>query len=133
VSRFVPRTQRRSVFGYTGGGRLANTPRWTDVALPAPSRVRTLHLLPYTFGGVDPAGGGIARSGLDVKAPLAGNIQLVGTVRPDFRNIENQILSLDFSRFERLAGETRPFSSKAASTPARLCSPASGSRTSTSG
>jgi len=36
-------------------------------------------------------------------------VELVGTINPDFRNIENQILSLDFSRFERLAGETRPF------------------------
>lgn len=109
VSRYVPRTQRRSVFGYTGGGRLAETPRWTGVLLPAPSGARTLHLLPYTFGGVDAAGGGLARSGLDLKGQLAENVALVGTVHPDFRNIENQILSLDFSRFERLAGETRPF------------------------
>src|SRR3989442_7844492 len=109
VSRFVPRTQRRSVFGYTGGGRLVDTPRWADVALPAPSHVRTLHLLPYTFGGVDPAAGGIARSSLDLKAPLAENVQLVGTGKPDFRNIENQIPSLDVSPLERLAREPRPF------------------------
>lgn len=109
VSRFVQRTQRQSVFVYTGAGHMADTPRWTDVALPPPSRVRMLHLLPYTFGGFDAAAGMIARAGLDLKGPLAENVELVGTIHPDFRNIENQILSLDFSRFERLAGESRPF------------------------
>jgi hypothetical protein len=36
-------------------------------------------------------------------------VQLVGTINPDFRNIESSILSLDFSRFARIADENRPF------------------------
>jgi len=111
VSRFVVRTQRRSVFGYTGGGRLADTPRWTGVLLLRPqSRARTLHLLPYTFGGIDPAAGGIATRRSRPQGAAGGEYPTGwGRVHPDFRNIENQILSLDFSRFERLAGEVRPF------------------------
>ena len=40
-----------------------------------------------------------------MKTSLTDQIDLVGTINPDFRNVENQVLSVDFSYFERLAGE----------------------------
>lgn len=85
-----------------------NLARWTGVDVPNASPGRMLKLLPYVYAGADDDGH-IANAGLDVKTNMTDQIEAVGTINPDFRNIENQILSLDFSYFERLAGETRPF------------------------
>jgi hypothetical protein len=85
------------------------TPKWVDVTVPAISKARTLSLLPYAFGGVQKGSGPIANAGLDLKTSLTDTIQFVGTINPDFRNVENSILSLDPSYFERLPGENRPF------------------------
>lgn len=83
-------------------------PNWKGVDVPASGNQRSLKLLPYAYGGFD-KDRHIANAGLDLKTSLSDRIDLVGTINPDFRNIENQILSIDFSRFERLAGESRPF------------------------
>jgi len=85
------------------------TPKWVDVTVPAISKARTLSLLPYAFGGVQQGSGPIMNAGLDMKTSLTDTIQFVGTINPDFRNVENSILSLDPSYFERLASENRPF------------------------
>ena len=82
---------------------------WKDVTVPAVAVDRTLKLLPYTYLGVNEHGGLISNTGLDVKTQLNDQLQLVGTLNPDFRSIENNILSLDFSYFERLAADPRPF------------------------
>jgi hypothetical protein len=109
VLRFLSRNQRRYWHGYFGAGQFQNTPRWLAVELPKQVHDNTLHLLPYFYAGYDPDKGHVANAGLDMKTELADQVAFVGTINPDFRNIENQILSIDFSRFERLAGETRPF------------------------
>lgn len=85
------------------------TPKWQGVNLPAVSNAKTLSLLPYVYVGAQEGTEPIANAGLDLKTNLTDRIQLVGTINPDFRNIENAILSLDFSYFERLADENRPF------------------------
>ena len=51
----------------------------------------------------------IANAGLNFKTRLTDQLEVVGTVNPDFRNIQDDILSLDFSNFERLGNESRPF------------------------
>lgn len=84
-------------------------PVWRGVEVPVAARGRVLNLLPYVFGGVQEGSGPLFNSGLDFKTSLTDTIQAVGTINPDFRNIESSILSLDFSYFERLANETRPF------------------------
>lgn len=109
VTRFLPRDQRSYSFGYTPFGHQAETPVWQAVSIPRQYQTRTLKLLPYIYTGYDAKSGTVFNSGLDLKTELTERITLVGTINPDFRNIENQILSLDFSRFERLANETRPF------------------------
>ncbi len=81
---------------------------WSAVEVPKVALDRALKLLPYTYGGVD-RDGIVANAGLDFKIPATSEIDLVGSINPDFRNIENQVLSIDFSYFERLAGESRPF------------------------
>lgn len=102
-------SQRRYTWWFTNGqGTL--TSLWTDVQVPRVVSRRVLQFLPFLYGGYDDERNqSIVNAGLDFKTSLTSQSQLVGTINPDFRNIENQILSLDFSYFERLAGESRPF------------------------
>ncbi len=106
--RRVARTNRSFLHVFVPDGSTTH-PFWRNVEMPAPQVTRTLKLLPYTYFGWDPDTRHIVNAGLDLKTQLTDQVELVGTINPDFRNIENQILSLDFSRFERLAGESRPF------------------------
>ena len=106
--RYMPRTNRYYDFTNTVGGDLRGVGKWEGVQLPKVEEDRVLQLLPYTYQGVDQHGN-IANGGLDLKMPITDQMTLVGTANPDFRNIENQILSIDFSRFARLAKESRPF------------------------
>lgn len=79
------------------------------VEVPRLSRAHKFLLLPYAYAGIDDDGDHIANGGLDVKTTIQDQLSLIGTFNPDFRNIENDILNLDFSNFERLADEARPF------------------------
>ncbi|MBL8060312.1 MAG: hypothetical protein JNK63_06310 [Chthonomonas sp.] len=108
VRRYMSRFQRDYQWAYTGGGGLNNIGRIHNVMIPKSDQRRTLQLLPYTYIGHDDEEY-IFNSGLDFRTQLRDRLELVGSINPDFRNIENQILSLDFSYFERLAEERRPF------------------------
>ncbi|HVL38322.1 MAG TPA: DUF5916 domain-containing protein, partial [Fimbriimonadaceae bacterium] len=109
VSRYWARGIRSFTHVFTGQGRREHTPRWIGVHVPAQTRESSLKLLPYVYGGFERGGHEIANAGLDLKTSLTEGIELVGSINPDFRNIESQILGLEFSRFERLADEARPF------------------------
>jgi len=106
--RFVFRTQRIYDLDNLSINAAANFGIWKDVDVPKADTTRIFNLLPYVYGGAG-SGGTIANAGLDLKAPITQDLDFVGSVNPDFRNIENQVLSIDFSYFERLAGESRPF------------------------
>jgi hypothetical protein len=106
--RYLARTNRAYDWTNTASGDLRGVGMWHAVEIPKIQEDKILQFLPYTYQGIDNKGA-IANGGLDLKMPVTDQINLVGTVNPDFRNIENQILSIDFSRFERLAGESRPF------------------------
>lgn len=101
-------TQRDYTWRRTNGDN-ALTPIWSAVEIPLVPVRRELLFLPFAYGGWDRAEDLIANAGLDFKSQIGDRLTLVGTLNPDFRNIENEVLSLDFSRFERLAGESRPF------------------------
>jgi len=105
--RHWARMGRDYVLGFYENGNGNNTPTWSQVDFPNPYVDRSLKLLPYFYAGVD--GGLVANAGVDIKTSITSQISAIGSINPDFRNIENQILNLDFSRFERLADETRPF------------------------
>lgn len=80
------------------------------VEVPPINLTRSLLFLPYAYVGYDhESKEHIANAGLDFKSAISQEMNLVGTINPDFRNIEGDILNLDFSNFERLGNETRPF------------------------
>ena len=107
--RYHQHSQRSDAMAFTSNNLNSNTAYWLGVDLPRERTIQTLKLLPYAYGGWDKDTGRISDAGLDLKMPVTDKIELVGSVNPDFKNIENQLLSLDFSRFERLSGEVRPF------------------------
>lgn len=82
---------------------------WKDVQVPQISKGREIKLLPYGYAGFDDDSRHITDFGLDMKSDLTETMHAIGTINPDFRNIENNILNLDFSYFERLAQDARPF------------------------
>lgn len=100
-------TDREYEWGFNDSQN-ARIPYWRGVAVPENPVERVIRLLPYGYVGWDEDEGEIINAGFDFKTEIPIGA-LVGTVNPDFRNIENSILSLDFSRAERLADEARPF------------------------
>lgn len=109
IRRYIPRIGRGVSQQYLAEGKFDDMSIWEAVEVPAVAPKRVLKLLPYTYLGGQQDGEPIQNSGFDLKAPLNSGLDLIATVNPDFRNIENSILSLDFSYFERLADESRPF------------------------
>ncbi|MCO5295637.1 MAG: hypothetical protein M9921_02140 [Fimbriimonadaceae bacterium] len=108
VSRELQRLNREFEWRDTTRGQYQNAGYWTDVEIPDVDHGRRILALPYGYAGLDEHGGTLD-GGIDLKGKLTDQIEGVMTLNPDFRNVENQILSLDFSYFERLAGESRPF------------------------
>ena len=108
VFRKHRRLQRTYTWAQTSNGLVQNFGRWKAVDLPG-AQAPMLMALPYAYGGLDTKKGIVANSGVDLRYPLTPDLDLVGTVNPDFRNVERGVLNLDFSYFERLADETRPF------------------------
>lgn len=80
---------------------------WTGVVYP-PFRPQ-LSLLPYAAPGWLAKEGAGVRSGLDLRARLTPTLTLVGTVNPDFENLEGAVEGIDFSYGERFVPDRRPF------------------------
>ena len=105
--RFSPKFGRDTSWRLMNNNHVQDTPHWTNITVP-PGAPKVLQFLPYNYSGYAP-GGTVSNMGLDLKTGITDQLDFAGSVNPDFRNIENQVLSLDFSYFERLAGESRPF------------------------
>ncbi|HXH59816.1 MAG TPA: DUF5916 domain-containing protein [Fimbriimonadaceae bacterium] len=109
VDWYVSATGRR-VTTHTHDADPAKIHRLTGVEVPAIDQSRTIQLLPYGYLGYsDETHRHVANAGLDFKSSITPDMIAVGTINPDFRNIEGDVLNLDFSNFERLGNETRPF------------------------
>lgn len=108
VTRELQRLNREFEWRDTTRGQYQNAGYWVGVEIPDVDHGRRILALPYGFAGIDQDGHTVD-AGVDLKGRLTDQIEGVMTLNPDFRNVENQILSLDFSYFERLAGESRPF------------------------
>ena len=109
ILRFIAKNRRQLAYTFVPPTQTSLTPTWSDVELPKPEVDRSIKLLPYGYAGYDAKNGGLFNGGVDMKTALTDQINMVGSINPDFKNIENSVLSLDFSRFERIANETRPF------------------------
>lgn len=109
VSRHMPRRTVGYTFARNDASRPQDAPIWVVADAPKLKFQSDLKLLPYAYLGYDPDRGHLANAGLDFKTELPGRINAIGTINPDFRNIEQSVLPLSFSRFELLADETRPF------------------------
>jgi hypothetical protein len=86
---------------------------WVGVQYP-PYR-HQLSLLPYAALGWHERGGGSYRAGLDLRDALTPSLTLVGTINPDFQNVEEAVESIDFSYGERFVPDYRPFFQEGAS------------------
>lgn len=79
---------------------------WEGLQLPRP-RTRPLMMAYTLFGtGEDDAP---RRAGLDLKHSLSPTMTGILTVNPDFRNVEQQVESIDFTYTERYLSDSRPF------------------------
>lgn len=108
VGRNLQRNQRNYNWRDTSGGNFTNLGYWEAVEIPHVAEKRSLMALPYLLGGIGD-GDSIVDFGVDLKTKINPQLDAVASINPDFRNIENEILSIDFSYIERLAGESRPF------------------------
>ena len=90
---------------------IENDGHWVGV-LPPP-RQRDLKLLPYLMGGVRNTATNkitsILRAGANVRYEITPQLRIIGTVNPDFENIENAVEGIDFSYGERYVPDRRPF------------------------
>lgn len=106
--RWDPREQRTYHWTDISGLRRDRMGRWLQVEIPRIDTRQVVQALPYVYGGLDERRH-LLNAGVDFKARISQDLDLIGSVNPDFRNIESSVLSLDFSYFERLGTETRPF------------------------
>ncbi len=106
--RFQNRTQIFSRWAdLTPQGLSELNGRWNGIAPPKPTFDRA-EFLAYIAPEYDKTESGI-RSGLDARYRFSPTMTGVVSVNPDFRNIENQIAGVGFTRTERFVGEARPF------------------------
>lgn len=81
---------------------------WEEVDPPAQNRRRQAQFLAYSAPEYD-HGRLSLRSGLDVRYPITSTVTALASLNPDFRNIEQQVAGIDFTRTERYLDEVRPF------------------------
>jgi hypothetical protein len=108
ADRFQQRTQIHSLWSNFGAQELDELDgHWVGIQFP-PYHPR-LSLLPYVSPGWREKGGGSLRSGVDARYTPTPTLTLVGTVNPDFQNVEEAVESVDFSYGERFVPDYRPF------------------------
>ncbi len=88
-----------------------NDGHWIDVLPPSPKR--SLKFLSYLLGSISETEMGkreyTARAGGDIRFEITPQLRLIGTVNPDFGNIEQSVEGIDFSYGERFVSDWRPF------------------------
>lgn len=109
--RSQPRTRIQGVFAdITLAGRGELLGRWQNVNAPQP-KVRPWQGLVYISPDWDTEleNDFEFRSGFDLRYRQPGGLTWLLGVNPDFRNIEQEVLDLSFSRSERFLDDARPF------------------------
>jgi hypothetical protein len=107
--RFVARASQMSLFSNIGPqDQMERNAIWQDVEIPAVETANVIQALPFAITGIDESDFKL-KSGVDFRWLPNSQITTLGTINPDFENIEGALLGVEFSRFERLAEERRPF------------------------
>ncbi len=80
---------------------------WTGVELPQPKAPKPQFL---AYGLLDAEKNHLSGdAGLDIRYPVSTELTAVGSINPDFKNVEQAVNSIAFTRGERFLGDTRPF------------------------
>lgn len=110
-SRYHARTQIRSFWSnYTRTDRPELIGIWSPIDTPDGKRANPLRLLTYASGEYDGAhSDGRPRAGVDVRYAPSAELNSVLSILPDFRNVEQSVEGIQFSRTERYLSESRPF------------------------
>lgn len=83
---------------------------WTGVQLPSGSGAPKVSYLGYGLADHNWEDSVTTLdAGLDLRYPITQSFTGVGSINPDFKNIEQAVEGLEFSRGERFLGDTRPF------------------------
>jgi hypothetical protein len=109
--RYQRRTQTRSYWAdLTPATRLELMGQWVEVEPPVVSTPRRIEFLGYTAPEVsENRSESQTRMGLDARYPLTDRLTALMSFNPDFRNIEEQIEGIGFTRTERYLRDVRPF------------------------
>ncbi len=109
--RWHARQGKLSIWSYTTASeRPELNGTWQGVQMPASRPKPKVQLLPYAVGEWDFEHGKFGvDSGLDIKYPLTTQFTGVASLNPDFKNIEQSVVGIEFTRSERFLGDTRPF------------------------
>ncbi|GIV03395.1 MAG: hypothetical protein KatS3mg015_2225 [Fimbriimonadales bacterium] len=110
-ARSIPRAQLDLQWSSLGPERREEyIGRWVGVDLPAIAQPIVLQLLPFSiFKAEEDRNRPSIHAGVDGRVQLTSSLTGLLTVNPDFENIEQSVVGIDFSQFERLGDETRPF------------------------
>lgn len=82
---------------------------WRGVEPPKATHRRNLQMMTYLIPEWHKQWGQDLRAGLDVRYTPTPQLTSVLSLFPDFRNIEEAVEGIEFSRSERFVEETRPF------------------------
>lgn len=109
--RMHGRLQRSSTWSDTTA---ANRPElngiWEGVDTPESHIKPRPSFLAYSVGEYDDgAGVAVFDAGIDMRYPFTTQLTGVASINPDFKNVEQAVESIEFSRGERFLGDTRPF------------------------
>jgi hypothetical protein len=108
-ARFVARESETSIFSNIGPqDQMEKNALWLDVEVPAVRTNNVIQALPFVITGFEDEDFKF-KSGIDFRFLPTNQITTLATINPDFENIEGALLGVEFSRFERLAEERRPF------------------------
>lgn len=80
---------------------------WEGVKPPRPARPK-IQFLAYGLSEISEDDTTLD-AGLDLRYPITPQMTLVGSINPDFKNVEQSIETIQFSRSERFLGDSRPF------------------------
>ncbi|MBX3118519.1 MAG: carbohydrate binding family 9 domain-containing protein [Fimbriimonadaceae bacterium] len=109
--RWHGRQSKLSIWSFTTSSeRPELNATWQGVQMPTSRSKPKIQLLPYTVGEWDFENSKIGLdAGLDVKIPISSQLTGVASFNPDFKNIEQSVVGIEFTRSERFLGDTRPF------------------------